>query len=81
LDEKVPAAVAYEVRPDALLTPLAAEMISELVRTTAVLVIVTFHQRRVRIAGRWRWDAPESMLRRPHFASRADQPSAVHNGS
>ncbi len=70
LDERVPAAVAYEVRLDALLTPVAAEIVAELLRTTAVLVIVTFNEQRVRIAGRWRCDAPESTLRKPHFASR-----------
>ena len=71
LDGKFPAAVVYEIRADALLEPRAAEILDELLRTTAVVAVVNFQQRRVHLSGRWCRDPAQPQLPRPHFASLA----------
>ena len=60
------AAAVYEIRNDALQTPLATEMVNELRRTTAVFVLVDLHQRRRCLPGRRIDDAQQQIIPVPH---------------
>jgi hypothetical protein len=67
LDGDLPAALVYEIRSGALLEPLAAKILSELLRTTFVVAVVNFQKRHIRLSGQWRFD-PAQPPPRPHIA-------------
>jgi hypothetical protein len=64
--DQLPAAAVYEVRPAALDSPLAAAVIAELQRTTAVVALIDMDERRRRLPG---LAAP--VTARPEFAPAA----------
>jgi hypothetical protein len=69
LEENLPAALVYEIRRDALLLPVANEILTELVRISVVVAVVGIDQSRRLLPGQWRGDLsvsadPASPLRR-----------------
>lgn len=53
LNGTVPAALVYEIRPDALASRDARDILAQLEVTSAVVVVVDSEKRRQRIAGAW----------------------------
>ncbi|MCR4411732.1 MAG: hypothetical protein NUV77_04820 [Thermoguttaceae bacterium] len=53
LDCGLPGGLVYEVRSQALASPIASQILDEIQRTTSVLVTIDTHQNRRHLPGRW----------------------------
>jgi len=62
-------ALAYEVLPDSLQTPVAVEIIEALQRTSSVVALVDFQGQRSRLCGHRADQAEGAAPKRPHFLS------------
>ena len=71
IEPGTPAAAVYELWPDALQTPVAAAILTELQRTTMVIAIINVHQERERLSGNWVASPPEPAVPAPHFIRRS----------
>ena len=71
IEPGTPAAAVYEIRPDALQTPVAAEIFTELKRTTMVIAIINAQQEREKLSGNWVASPPEPAVPAPHFIGRS----------
>lgn len=67
---KTPMAAIYETEPQARRRPVAEAILAELVRTVAVVVMIDFRGRRLRISGDWRPHAQHAPVPAPHFLRR-----------
>lgn len=77
LDDDLPAALVYEIRAGALLEPVTAEILDELLRTTFVVAVVNFQKQNMRLPGRWRRDAAKPRPPRPHFVAVPEMPATA----
>ncbi|NQT41047.1 MAG: hypothetical protein HQ581_26380 [Planctomycetes bacterium] len=75
LADGIPAALVYEMRTGVLQTPEAVEILAELQRTTAVVVIIDAGQHRRQLTGTWQAE-PQQPIRQPRFIRTLRQPSA-----
>jgi hypothetical protein len=66
LNGAVPAALVYEIRPRALSSRDAREILAQLELTNAIVVVVDSEQCRRRISGAWLPDAPHAAAAGPH---------------
>lgn len=71
IEPGTPAAAVYELRPGALQTPAAAEILAELKRTTTVAAVINFQQQRQKLLGNWVASPPEPTVPAPHFVGRS----------
>jgi Fe-S-cluster containining protein len=71
IEPGTPAAAVYELRPDALQLPVAAEILNELKRTTTVVAIINVQQERKKLLGNWVASPPEPAVPAPHFVGRS----------
>lgn len=67
LDDGLPAAAVYEIRPGALQAPPAPAIMEELQRTTVVIAVIDKQNRRRRVSGRLQIHTTGPALPRPHF--------------
>jgi len=80
LNGSAPAAVVYEVSPNALQSPPGGQILAELEQTTAIVVVVDDDRKRRRIVGDWLPHLPEAVPRRPHFRSAPARSEAAEPG-
>jgi len=71
IEPGTPAAAVYELRPNALQTPVAAEILTELKRTTVVVAIINARQQRRKLLGNWVVSPPQPTVPAPHFVGRS----------
>jgi hypothetical protein len=69
LELTTPAAAVYEIRPQALRRPEAAEILAALRRTTAAVATVDCRGRRQRLTGLWSAPAGHDPILLPTFAA------------
>ncbi len=81
IEEGLTAAAIYEIRPGALGEPTAATIIEEIKRTTAVIAIIDYRQRRERLLGRLGVHAAEPPVRKPHFLGRRQEDFSPHTAA
>jgi hypothetical protein len=60
IDDGMTAAAVYEIQPDALQQPPASQILNELQSTSRMVVLINAQKRR-RMLGRWRIDAPHAL--------------------
>ena len=70
LDGKVPAAAVYETQPQARRQSVAQEILAELVRTVAVVVVIDTEGRRWQVPGHWLPHTKHEAVPPPHFLRR-----------
>ena len=71
IEPGTPAAAVYELWPDSLQTSVAAEILTELKRTTMVVAIINARQERQKLLGNWVASPPEPAVPAPHFVGRS----------
>lgn len=71
IEPGTPAAAVYEIRANALQTPVAAEILTELKHTTTVVAIINTQQQRRKLLGNWVASPPEPAVPAPHFVGRS----------
>jgi hypothetical protein len=70
IEPGMPAAAVYEIRPNALQIPVAAEILTELKSTTMVIAIINAQQERKKLLGNWVASPAEPAVPAPHFVRR-----------
>jgi hypothetical protein len=66
IDGCTPAALVYELRPDALSSETGGAILDVLQRTTALLAVIGVNNQETRFSGYWAVDCPHGRLAGPH---------------
>jgi hypothetical protein len=70
IEKDRPAAAIYELEPDALQSSIAADILSELKRTTTVVAVIDAQQERRKLQGNWVASPAQPAVPAPHFVRR-----------
>ena len=71
IEPGIPAAAVYELWPNALQPPVAAEILTELKRTTMVIALINAQQQRQKLLGNWVASPSQPTVPTPHFVGRS----------
>ena len=81
IEPGTPAAAVYELRPNALQTPVAVQILTELKRTTVVAAIINARRQRRKLLGNWVVSPPQpTSPLHTSSAARGRKPSQIHPG-